>query len=804
MNTSCNTKKYLKPGEAYLVENKINLQTKEKIKNKRTLLYELETVYKQKPNKNFLNIPGISRRWFWYRYQERDTSKSKKLLKRLAEPPAIFDDELAYKTAETMKFYLQNRGYFNADVIHTKERLNDEGNKVEVNYLVTPGKLYKVDTLKIISKDKKVERIINAIKKNSYLKLNAPVDQRLYQKEVSRITSHLRDNGYAYFYPKYVAPVTGDSLNHRVKIDLEVLTPEDSVHQTYNFGEIYVYPQFEAADLRTEFEDTLINGIHFMLPKGADFKVRPKIILRNIFLENGGLYSFSKLERTSNALQKLGVYKIVNINEEPHINKLNVQNIRIYLTPRKVFETGIDGEINTSTTTLVGNNRFFGAGVGLSLKDRNAFKGAELLVMNSSLNFDFNVSKLKQPDSLVNTLDFQLSSDLYLPKFVDYLGLWGGLKKLNITSDNFYTQLKEKSSTRLSVGYNFVNRFRYYKLNSFSAAYGYEIPSNNNQKYSVDHFGVSFLIPTVLEGLQEIFNNNPFLERSFDRQLFTGLLLRNIGYSFTLPTKVPRERYSLSLDAEFSGFEIWGANKLYNAITNKDIVFEVKSKNGKSTSFEQFVVLQSDFRFFKQLNRARQLAFHLYGGLGMPFGYSQDVPFVKQFYVGGPNSIRAWRAREIGPGGYLDPLTRQENANPLQFYQTGSVKLEASAEYRFKMFDIFGFDWNGALFLDVGNVWTLKEDPDRELSKFSWSPQIITLPDGTTKKLQENFIKQLAVGTGFGLRMDFKYFIFRFDIGIPLRNPYPLERDGKIHYWRNWRDVVFDKYNYNLGLGYPF
>lgn len=811
--SACNTTKYLDTGDAFLTKNTIVLNKKPKVKEKNALLYELETLYKQRPNGNLLNIPWVSKRYFWYRNQEPgDTTKYKKwVLRQFAEKPAVFDDEKAYETAKTMEFYLQNRGWFDAEVYHVKNRKNKEGKQVDITYFVNPNDRYLIDTVNFISKDKDVEQILNRIKPETKLKVEKPVDGRIYEQEVSRISKYMRNNGYYDFYPRYVAPLSGDSMAHRVKIDLEVLLPNKGTeHQTYELGNITVYPQLILSDSIKFYKDTIIDGVTFKLPNGDDFLVKPRVLLRNIFLEKGNLFAQSAKDRTNAALGKLGVYKIINILERPDFEQNNVLNVDIRLTPRKALEFGADGDVNTSSTTLLGG-RFFGAGAGLLIKDRNLFSGAELLVINSNLNFDFDVSQFDNIDSLVNTLDFKIQADVYLPKFVDYLGLWKALNKVNLASDGFYARLKEKSSTRLSLSYNYVDRFGFYRLNSLNGSFGYEIPQTKTSRYSITHFGLNFFSPIIEDGLRPILLNNPFFARTFnERQLFTGALLRDFEYTYTSPINRKGENFSFTGGLEFSGAEVFAVNEIYNSFATDDVVFEIKGKE-QPIAFSQFVVLEVDGRVYRQVSQEQEFVFRLYGGIGIPFGNSTDVPYVKQFFTGGPYSIRAWRARELGPGGYLDPETQRPDANALVFSQTGNFKLEANAEYRFNMFDLFGFKWDGAFFLDIGNVWTLKEDDERPLSKLSWAPEINFRENGTAFKIQDNLFNQLAVGSGFGTRVDFQYFIFRLDIGIPLRNPYPtyilgadLEPTSQVTHWRNFGDLKVRDLTFNIDLGYPF
>ncbi|MEL6276620.1 MAG: BamA/TamA family outer membrane protein, partial [Bacteroidota bacterium] len=214
-------------------------------------------------------------------------------------------------------------------------------------------------------------------------------------------------------------------------------------------------------------------------------------------------------------------------------------------------------------------------------------------------------------------------------------------------------------------------------------------------------------------------------------------------------------------------------------------------------NFSQFAKVDLDYRFYKKLSSKHNIATRINIGIARPFGFTSDVPYVKQFFVGGPTSIRAWAARELGPGGYDDPALDEIN-NPLFFYQTGDLKLEFNFEYRFDLF----WSLKGALFLDGGNVWTLDCDPTRLGSQFllrSGTPSCAT--NGNETFVNEAFYQQIALGSGFGLRLDFAYFILRLDMGLRVRNPFREPTTNR--YWVSPSES-FQNINFNLGLGYPF
>ncbi|MEO0340640.1 MAG: BamA/TamA family outer membrane protein, partial [Bacteroidota bacterium] len=277
--------------------------------------------------------------------------------------------------------------------------------------------------------------------------------------------------------------------------------------------------------------------------------------------------------------------------------------------------------------------------------------------------------------------------------------------------------------------------------------------------------------------------------RSFGDQLFVSLLFREFNYVYTGPTSRLGRNKFLSLNVETAGAEIWLANGIYNGFASQADTFRIGD-----TEFSQYLRLEGDLRFVRNYSSKNALATRFSVGIARPFGSSQDVPYVKQFFIGGPNSIRAWPARSLGPGGFIDSLTLDIN-NPLLFYQAGDLKLEFNLEYRFNIF----WRLNGAVFLDAGNTWTVREDRSRPESQFVLRPTEVVDLEGNSFMV-DPFYKQVAIGTGLGFRFDFTYFIFRLDLGLRLKYPYKWQDD---RYWvrpNEWLDDI----NFNFSLGYPF
>ncbi len=780
--SSCGTKKHLRPDQAYLNKNIIVFDTKDKIKNKQNLKYELSTLIKQKPNEKFLGL-FRTRLWFYYNTQEPgDTTKLDKWKKRvIAEPPSIYNKELAVTSAEAMKFYLQNKGYFDAEVSYDSK---NRRKKADITFKVKPNKLYQIGNVRYRSDDPNIQAILNDIKNESHLNQGTAVDGKIYDLEVNRVTKALRNRGYADFYTNFVAPLEGDSLYHQVDVVFEVLTPEKAaIHATYTIGDITIYPRFEPSQTLRSDPDTIINDIKFIMGEAGE-EIKYRTILDEIYLRKGDLYHQDDIDKTKKQLGQLGIFKFVTVRQEKDSLDNSKINFHIQLTPSKKLGIGYDIELNNSqfdvsSTNATTKTTFFGTSLSLNFRNRNLRKGAELFILSLQGGVDLNVNNDDIP--LIYSLNFKAQTDLYLHKFSDPFRLWKFGNTLNLLSKGFYKDLKEKGNTHFTLGYEYVSIFNFYNFNVFKASFGYELQRNDNNAYRVNQVAIDYLNPKRQQGFEDIAANNPFLDKSVRKQLFTGVLFRDFTYTHTSNVNRFGESWFFRLNTELSGMEVFIANKIYNGgSTPFGFVVNGSSGTDKDTIlFAEFATLDFDIRHYRKFSPKHTIALRYYSGIAFPYGTSDEVPYVKQFHVGGPTSIRAWRIRELGPGSYVDPIQQDST---ISFYQTGDFKIEFNAEYRFDMF----WRLKGAIFLDGGNIWTLN-DADRPGSE-----------------LTTRFWKQIALGTGLGFRIDFAYFIIRLDMGLKIKNPY---QDEEGSYWeiRKLRNqAFFQSFNYNLAIGYPF
>lgn len=817
-SSACNTTKNLGKDEAFLKENVIDLKSEDRIRRAGNLRNELSTLEKQKPNEKFFFF--VPRQWFHYHLQDTlDRGNFTKSIRRwqmrqFGQEPRIFDRELAESTQRAMQFYMQHQGYFDTEVRFFTEYLGKRKQKVRITYEVSLGTVYSIKSMTYFSSDTILLEEVKSMKSESLLKPGTPLSAELYNQEARRITRHLRNNGYAYFQQSYIASLDGDSIGTDVNIRLEILPPtNDTLHSVYRVGKIYIYPEYDPNDPYLTRVDTIRENVIFISDFEDQYPVKPKAILGALYLSKDSIYRQDDFDKTNRQLSSLGVFRFVSIKEERALDQPGVLNFHIYLSANNRFEYGVDGEINTSNSPFIGQ-RLFGVAGNVSLRHRNLFKGAELLVTNLEGGLGLNLDRLFR-DSSINTIDLRLQTDLYFPKFIDYFGLWRGLNKTTLLSDAFYQSLRERAATRIGAKFDYLENIDLYVINSFNASYGFEFRRSNKKRFQITHVGVDYLIPTTTLYFDTlILNRNTFLQRSYDRQFFTGFLLRDLSFNYTGAQNKFGQSLAYNARFELSGAEIWGVNQLYNAIVGPSRAQEFSLQFQNDTiRFSQFVSLENDFRHYKRFSDKHSFVTRFQANIAVPFGSSPDVPYVKQFFAGGPQGIRAWNQREIGPGGYRDPLTLSAD-NRLFFYQTGDIKLEINAEYRFYLFTFLSIKYEAAVFLDMGNVWLLYQDTNRSLSQFRWTPKY----NEQGFKIEDNFLQTMAIGSGTALRMDFSYFIFSLNLGLKLRNPYPtfVETDGRIReqYWRNfndwsWQETNDDNYwrrwlNLTFWLGYPF
>jgi len=804
MSSCLTTASFLEDNETLLKKNEIEVSSVEHIENKKKFVSTLNNLIQQKPNGSFLGIPKE------YIYHENngfeDTLWNNRFLKKyLGERPTIVNQQSTKASAQAIENYLINKkGFYRAKVdyqldtiwgppvvkyITTPENRYKSGaaytldtiqtSESIVTYNVNTGPRYKINSISYLSSDKNVLKYINSIKDESIVKAGDYIDATTFDLELTRMSLALQNKGYANFATNYFN-IQGDSTvnNHGVDIFLEIRAPlPDTVHQEYIIGSINVFTDYH----RDQDTDRLISSKYntsTYYRQANEFLVKPSTIDNAIFLKPGSSYNRDARSKTRKKLSELGTYRFVTLNAKVDEVNDSIINYDIVLTPfqkKWVADFGWDFFISSTSQTSNGSNRVFGLSLNNQLKNRNFLGGAEQFTLSTEVGLELQVDSISS-NSFVRSRNFGLNAAMEIPRQRNLLGFTPFLRSFRLMNKESYQSFKENTKTTVGLGYAFNELVDNFSRSSINANYSYDYRPDKTSRFVIRQLGLDYNDYELFPEFEERIEDNPLLLRSFDDNLLTGLFFRDVTYFYSSNISEQGNSFAFIGNLEISGWEKFFINSLYNVVTGNKSDWRLNN----NIEFSKYIRLDIDPRFYKYFNDRHSLAARAYAGFILPFGGSEAAPYLKQFSVGGPNSLRGWDQKELGPGEYsellLSPIPNQN------FFQTGDIKLEANVEYRFDIFYIF----EGALFMDVGNVWTLKANQERPGSQIT-----------------SNFLDQLAVSAGYGIRFDFDYFNIRFDFGYKLRNPFTFDNSDR--HWYNWNEIKNQKFgNFQVAVNYPF
>jgi outer membrane protein insertion porin family len=792
--TGCDVYKHLDETkqERLLTKNTLKLLDAKDLSlaERASLQYELGSFYKQQPNRRSWPFRLFQRRvWLYHHYANKpDTSAfGKMILNRVAEKPAIYDEKLAQKTALNIQNEIRQRGYFNA-TCNYKTQFSGKY-KARVSYVLDFGEVFKIESAEFTSKDAKVEALMRSVAGRSNLKKGEPISHVRFETERVRLTKEMRDHGYAFFAPNYIR-FTGDSTKNKVKVGVEaLLTPDSALHKTFRLRNINVFEGL-VPDFSTMRQDRFVgpDSMYFSTDK-TEFEIRPDRLYAKIFTKPDSLYRQKDFDQTLRNLNALGVYKFVALRPVLDSISRELLDVNLFLTPNERLSRGWDFDFR-GTQNIDGINaggNLIGISFSTFFEHRNLFRGAEhfntRLVGNLELNSARFGSGGKQENPFFSS-DFSVQNQMTLPRYTSYLRLWNfgntlRLQNKRLVSTEFYQRLKNESQTHLSVNYTYLNIFDFFEYNLFNANLGYDLRVPEKH-YVFNHVSIDLLQPNIVGSR----NFSPFFLKGFSNQLFTGFIFRNFNYTLSTQPNRFGERWVFRFNSDLSGLE----EQLLHGL------WYVGKKNPRpwkiaNVEFAKYLRLDLESVYSREFRKSWVGALRFSTGLARSYGNTSTVPFVKQFFVGGPGSLRAWRIREIGPGAFVQRLRSGEvtpdSLKDRPFYQSGDFKLEFNGEFRFPLF------WwlKGAVFIDGGNVWNLKSSSE--------------VPGGN---LRWDSYKNIAIGTGFGIRIDVELFVFRLDLGLPLRNPYPRLIENNSEYWipDRFKKMQIKDFRPNIAVAYPF
>jgi outer membrane protein insertion porin family len=734
--------------EQYLVSDyKVRLEEKDSIEHYKKLKAELYGEIQSKPNGKIL--------WMRPRLAIHNTfSKPKKdkgfvywLKYKLGKAPVLLNETYCQQLDKTFENRLYHHGYFK---VRSSMAIEKRKKTAQVFFDVHAGQPYKIDTLLLPTSNDTISRSILSVQHRSLIVPGQVYDLQILKDERSRIEGELRNRGFYYFNQEYLK-FMADTTNGKNLVKLKLALKDDAPLQAqnvFNIDKVYVTEDFRLKNYQPD--TTSADGYQVI---SASNYMKPRVFLNSVLYGRDSLYSKRLHNNSLKQLMGLRAYKYVNIHYTPASGSSNLLDVRYSMTPAK--KMSISAELNAVSKS----NSFAGPGVKLSFNSKNFFRGAEFFSVNMVGRFEKQISRENQGDT---AYEISVDASLDVPHLVPFK-----LKKRN-------HPYLPKSNIILGTG--LFARVSLYRFNTFTAGLAYTWRKNDAVTHIFKPIDISAtnLLDATAE-FKEFLLYNPSIRQSFEEQFIIGM-----AYNYII-NKLPeanRRRYYLNIGVDPSGNLAAAINRLlgYNrsGAENPVKVF------GQPVS--QFFRIRTDFRYYFRIGKESLLATRMYTGVGVPYGNSQVMPYVRQFFAGGTNSMRAFRARSLGPGSYQPPDSLQN----VLVDQTGEIRLEANLEYRFP---IAGF-LKGSLFTDIGNVWLVNQDTLRPGGQFHF----------------DTFHTQIAVGTGFGLRIDLDLMVLRFDWAFPIRKPWLPEGErwviNEIDLWnRRWRR---ENMILNISIGYPF
>ena len=763
--SSCSVTKKLPAGESLYVGAKVNVVPDSGISNteKKNVETLLTGFVKPKPNASIFGFPY--KVWFYYLFGEPKKEKGFKYFfrKKFGEPPVLASKSVTQANAKQIGYLLNNEGYFRST---TTGELFEKNRKSTAVYTTALHQRYYLDSINVNPKDTAIlGKAFARVNQNSLLKQGSPYRLELISGERSRIDKVLKRRGYYYFQPDFIIAKADSSLgNHKVNLTLEIKpTISQVARKVYRIQNVHVL--VDNSDYLKE--DTLTDrkeGIEFDGLKVNDKtgSYNPKIFAQAIGFRRGVRYSDN--------MQDISLSRLINLNGNFKFVKNTFSlvprsdsaflDLFYYLTPLKAKSVTLD--VNASTKS----NNFTGTNLSISWNNRNTFRGAELLKITATAGLDFQVGGISSTLGAVNTSRYAIEANLTVPRFIIPFFKTNPIKNQALPKTN------------IGVGYEVLKRGGLYDLTSLRASMGYAWRQNNAIEHSFTPFSINLVKAENVsyEFTEDIFrSSNPsILQQILDNKIIMSSSY-NIAYNKS-PKPNGKSQFTFTGGVEVAG-------NFASLISNIGPPQADSAKTLFGVTIAQYVRFDADFRYIYSINKSLKLANRILVGYGIPYGNSSTLPFVKQYSAGGNNSIRAFVARGIGPGNYY---SNSGAGSAFLGSQTGDVELEFNTELRAK----FNQYIYGAFFIDAGNVWMQKS----------------TLDYGEGSVLKGDFYKQLAVGTGIGLRLDFSYLVLRFDLATPVRKPYLAEDDRWVLKKFNLKDANWRSENLilNIAVGYPF
>lgn len=751
---ACSGTKYVPEG-AYLLD-KVAVQAD----NNDTKSTDLSTYIRQKPNNRWFSV--IKTQLYIYNLSGRDSTKwYNRMLRRIGDAPVVYSEYDTQRSQEELKKAVQNMGYMGAEV-YTDKKIKKK--KIEVTYRVASGKPYIVRSVKLDVKDKKIAEYLQNDSANSLLRPGMLLNVNKLDNERQRITSFLQQNGYYRFNKDFIS-YSADTVRSTYLVDLTLhllqfkayTDNEPSDHKQYKIGKVSFITDYDVLQSSALSSIEINDSIHYKnypIYYKDNLYLRPKVLVDNLQIRPGELYNERNVQRTYNNFGRLSALKYTNVRFfDTQVADTNLLNCYVLLTKGRHQSVAFEVEGTNSAGDL-------GAAASVSFQHRNLFHGSETFMVKLRGAYEA-ISGLQQGYSNDNYTEYGVESSINFPSFL-----------FPFLATDFKNRIR--ATTEFGLQYNAQQRPEFSRKVA-SASWSYKWSNSRKSQHRFDLLDVSFLyFPWVSDTFKQKYeeNNQSYI---FEYNYKDRLIVR-MGYMFNYNSAGERmanntiksNSFSIRAGLESAGNVMYAISNLTKLSKNSDGEYSLLN-----IPYAQYVKGDFDFSRNIVIDDKNAIAYHVGVGIAVPYGNSKSIPYIKQYFSGGANSVRGWSVRELGPGSFPG------DGNYLN--QSGDIKFDASIEYRSKLFWLL----QGALFVDAGNIWTIKEYENQPGGQFDIS----------------KFYKQIAFAYGLGIRIDLDYLVFRIDGGMKALNP--AYSSGKQRYPILNPNFKRD-FTFHLAVGYPF
>ena len=751
---SCSANKFIPQGHYLLDEVDIVSDTKE-------VQPSLFTTYiRQNPNARWFNLVKVPMRI--YCLSGKDSTKwGNRFVRKLGDAPVVYNPGIAEKSRSEMEKAVRNMGYMRAKVSLDTET---KKNKLKLCYRIEAGRPYTIRHITYDINDLLINEYIEKDSANTFLYRNMPFDVVALDNERQRITKLLQNKGY-YKFNKDFLVYQADTVRNTYEVDLTMrLLPyqrrkEDvpTSHRQYTIRNVNFLADENVGLIENDY--SAYDSLHH---KGLNIYYKERPYLRPNVLANFNrispkeFYKEQSVQDTYTAMGRLRALKYTNIRfNEVQDNDSTQLDANLLLTPGKNKSMSFEIEGTNSAGNL-------GAAASLTFQHRNVFRGSETFTMKVRGAYE-SITGLQEGYESDDYKEYGVETSLNFPEF-----------KFPFLSADFKRKIRATSE----VGIDFNSQIRPEFIRTLaSASWSYRWTDKRRSQHRFDLLDVSYIyVPWKSDNfrayLENLTDRNSILIKSYEDQLIIRM-----GYSYIYNSANDRTRqsgnrnsYSIRVNIEEAGNLMYAASKAVHASPKGNDGYVIAN-----IPFAQYVKGDFDFAQNWNIDNRNSLVFHIGTGIAYPYGNSQMLPFEKRYFSGGPNSVRGWSVRSLGPGGY-----KGTEGNMNYINHTGDIKLDLNIEYRTHLF----WKLNGAVFVDAGNIWNIRDYEGQEEGTFRFN----------------RFYKQLAVAYGMGIRFDLDYLIVRFDGGMKAINPMLT---GKNKY--PFVSPNFDRdFTFHFAVGYPF